>query len=57
MSWKFDAVLEDIVWVETTDMVSGSGNIDFGTTTESDLAIDMGSRTNDTSIIDLGQRI
>jgi hypothetical protein len=57
MAWKFDAVLEDIVWVETTDTVSISGNLDFGTAMDSDLALDTGLRTNDTSIIDLGQRI
>lgn len=57
MTWKFDPVLEDIVWVETTDTVSVSGTLDFGTATDSDLALDTGLRTNDTSIIDPGLRI
>ena len=57
MTWKFDPVLEDIVWVETTDTVSVSGDITFGAAMESDLTIDTGLRTNDTSIIDSGLRI
>lgn len=57
MAWKFDPISVDLVWVETTDLVVQSGSVDFGNSVLGDIAIDTGSRTNDTSIMDSGLRV
>jgi hypothetical protein len=57
MAWKFDLTSVDLVWVETIDMAMNTGNLDFGSGTDSDMSVDMGTRTNDSSVIDSGLRV
>lgn len=57
MAWKFDLALVDLVWVETTDMSLNAGTINFGSSATADIAVDMGTRSNDSSIIDSGLRV
>jgi len=56
MAWKFDPTSIDIVWVATTTELIESGNLDLGDL-NSDLSIDTGDRTNDSSIVDQGLRV
>lgn len=56
MSWKFDPTNIDIVWVATTSELIESGVLDLGVA-GSDLSIDTGDRTNDSSIVDQGLRV
>lgn len=56
MAWKFDPANIDIVWVFTTSQLIESGSLDLGSM-ESDLSVDTGDRTNDTSIVDQGLRV
>lgn len=55
MTWKFDPIIEDLVWTKTADLVEDGAIIDFGE--NSDLSIDTGDRTNEASEIDQGPRI
>lgn len=57
MPWRFDAQAVDLVFIIDTSVPIASGNVDFGNEITSDLSIDTGDRTNDTSIIDNGLRI
>ena len=58
MSWKFDAFKVELVWVESAEInVELMGDIDMGSFAESDIAIDMGDRSVDTSRIDQGLRV
>lgn len=56
MAWKFDPTNVDIVWVVTTSEIIESGTLDLGDFT-SDLSVDTGERTNDSSIVDQGLRV
>lgn len=56
MAWKYDFMLGDLVWsIDKGEIVDGI--ISFGEYIESDLDVSMGSRDNDLSVIDQGQRI
>jgi hypothetical protein len=57
MPWRFDTQLGDLVFVIKPDDVSDPANITLGDSGTSDLAIDTGNRTNDSSILDQGQRV
>lgn len=57
MPWKFDPFIVDIVWVAPTNTATELADIDLGNTQESDLRIEMGDRTNDSSNIDQGLRV
>jgi hypothetical protein len=57
MPWQFDPNAVDIVFIVSTMEQIVSGSIDFGDNALSDLAIDVGQRENDTSILDSGLRI
>lgn len=56
MAWKFNAYSIDIVWVVTSTELVESGSLDLGSST-SDLSVDTGDRTNDTSLLDQGLRV
>lgn len=56
MAWRFDAIKIDIVWVNTTDELISDSSIDLGSI-DSDLSVDTGNRTNDSGVIDQGERI
>lgn len=56
MSWKFDPVNVDIVWALTSTEVVESGNLDAGSL-GSDLLVDTGDRSNDSSTLDQGLRV
>lgn len=56
MAWKFNAHSIDIVWVVTSTELVESGSLDLGSST-SDLSVDTGDRTNDTSVLDQGLRV
>lgn len=56
MAWKFNAHSIDIVWVVTSTELVESGSLDLGSST-SDLSVDTGDRTNDTSLLDQGLRV
>jgi hypothetical protein len=57
MPWRFDTQLGDLVFVIKPDDVSDPANITLGESGISDLSIDTGNRTNDSSILDQGQRV
>lgn len=57
MPWKFDAQIADLVFVIKPDDVSDPANVTLGDSGLSDLAIDTGERTNDSSTLDQGQRV
>lgn len=57
MAWKFDPFLVQLVWVPSANTQEEFANIDFGDSTESDIEISMGDRTNESSIIDQGLRV
>jgi len=57
MPWIFDARSIDIVFVVDTNTQVVSGSIEFGGESGGDLAIDVGNRDNDTSIVDSGLRV
>jgi hypothetical protein len=57
MPWRFDAQTIDLVFVIDTNVPIQSGSIEFGSEIDSDLAIDVGDRENDSSIVDNGLRI
>lgn len=58
MSWKFDPILEELVWNEDLgNYVLDPVHIFFGTKDQdSDLGIDGGERANTGSIIEAGER-
>lgn len=56
MAWRFDPTNIDIVWIATTSELIESGSLDLGNST-SDLSVDTGDRTNDSSIVDQGLRV
>jgi len=57
MSWKFDPFIVDIVRIPTTKTLTELADISMGDAIESDLKIEMGDRTNDSSNIDQGLRV
>jgi hypothetical protein len=54
MPFAFNPVSGQIVFTQTVDQIIDSGSIDPG---EGDLSIDLGSRDNEVSIIDQGERV
>lgn len=56
MAWKFDPVKIDIIWTNTVEELIADASIDFGGI-DGDISIDTGDRTNDSGIIDQGERI
>ncbi len=56
MSWRFDPTKVEIVWTTTTSELIESGSLDLGSL-GSDLSVDTGDRTNDSSILDQGLRV
>jgi len=56
MAWKFDPIGVDIVWTATSSELIESGNLDLGIV-NSDLSIDTGDRSNDSSTLDQGLRV
>lgn len=58
MPWKFDPTEGDLVFVFTSGAgIEEAASITYGDTSSSDLIVDTGDRTNDTSTIDQGDRI
>jgi hypothetical protein len=55
--WKFDPLLVDIVFVQSTTSGLGSGLINFGELLNDDLQLDAGERTLANSVIDGGDRL
>jgi hypothetical protein len=56
MSWRFDPTKVEIVWTTTTSELIESGSLDLGSL-GSDLSVDTGDRTNDSSVLDQGLRV
>lgn len=56
MAWKFDAQVIDLRWVVEPEQIQTDGLLDFGAI-ESDISLDTGDRTADSSVIDQGVRI
>ena len=56
MSWKFDQFKAELIWVISTTELVESGVVDLGGF-DSDLSVDAGDRTNDSSILDQGLRV
>lgn len=56
MSWKFDPFIVEIVWTATSTEIIESGSMDLGSL-GSDLLVDTGDRSNDSSILDQGLRV
>lgn len=54
MPWKFDPIIGDLVWTQPPELLKDGAIIDFE---DGDLAIDMGDRENDSSVIEQGFRI
>lgn len=54
--WKFDPTSVDIMFVQISTVAISSGEINFANAS-SDLFVDTGDRTNDTSSIDQGLRV
>lgn len=52
--YRFDPVSGNIVFIKTIEQLEQTGSIEFG---DGDLSIDFGSRENDGSIIDQGERV
>lgn len=52
--YRFDPISLKVVWVKTVEQMEQTGSIAFG---DGDLSIDAGSRENDGSIIDQGERV
>ena len=52
--YRFDPISGKIVFVKTIEQIEQTGSIEFGS---GDLSIDAGSRDNDGSIIDQGERV
>lgn len=57
MPWRFDPIQEDIVWTVSAGSLIENASIELGNAVESDLAIDTGNRTNDSSTVDQGLRV
>jgi hypothetical protein len=57
MPWRFDAQIADLVFVVKSEDVADSANITMGNYGEADLTIDTGDRSNESSILDQGQRV
>lgn len=57
MPWKFDAILGDLVFKIPSTEATDPANIDLGASGASDLGIDTGLRTNESSTVDQGLRI
>lgn len=56
MAWKFDPQVLDLRWVVEPEKIITEGVIDLGALS-SDLQIDTGERTNDSSVLDQGLRV
>jgi hypothetical protein len=58
MPWRFDTQLGDLVFVVVSGgEASDPANLTLGDSSTSDLSIDTGERTNDSSTLDQGLRI
>lgn len=57
MGWKFDPQYGDLVFTLLVGEASDPANVTCGESVSSDIAIDTGDRTNDTSTLDQGLRI
>ena len=57
MAWRFDFKEVDLVWIQPVEDIVDNSNITMGDYGVSDLTVDTGDRTNDTSIVDQGDRI
>jgi hypothetical protein len=57
MPWRFDPQAVDLVFVSFGTQQIVSGEVSFGEEIGSDLLLDTGERTNDTSIVDGGLRV
>jgi hypothetical protein len=56
--WKFDFFIGDLVWSQSMDSVKiFDAEISMGEKLNSDISLDCGLRSNDTSIIDQGERV
>lgn len=55
--WKFDYMIGDLIFVQVTSQNIVDGATSFGDEIGSDLAIDCGSRDNETSEVDMGSRV
>jgi hypothetical protein len=56
MAWRFDSQALDIRWVVEPEEIQTEGVLDLGTV-DSDISVDTGERTNDSSVLDQGVRI
>lgn len=56
MAWRFDSQALDIRWVVEPEEIQTEGVLDLGTV-DSDISMDTGERTNDSSVLDQGVRI
>jgi hypothetical protein len=56
MAWRFDPQALDLRWVVEPEEILTEGVLDLGTI-ESDISVDTGERTNDSSVLDQGVRI
>lgn len=57
MAWRFDFKEVDLVWIQPVEDIVDNANITMGEYSVSDLTVDAGDRTNDTSVVDQGDRI
>ena len=57
MAWKFDFKEVDLVWIQPVADIVDNASIAMGDYGSSDLTVDTGDRTNDTSVVDQGDRI
>jgi hypothetical protein len=55
--WKFDPIRIELVWTVVQGQFIQDGFADFGSEVNSDLELSLGSRENDSSIIDQGLRV
>lgn len=56
--WKFDYILGDLIWSQSIDSVKiFDAEISMGEKLDSDISLDLGLRSNETSIIDQGSRV
>jgi hypothetical protein len=57
MSWKFEFSTGEVAWSQSVIELVEEAMIDFGDTTDGDLEISLGDRTNEVSTIDQGLRV
>lgn len=57
MPWKFDPFLVEIIWTAPGQTITELADITLGDKEESDIIVDMGERSNDSSDIDQGLRV